>query len=206
MDSLANPFEDKTDGPDLEPHYGEPVELEGRYEIDPISGSKRFQGCWLVLDDGTRYVVAYRPRREHFPFADKRVRVRGRPYTPGRDTQHIMATHLEVHSIELAPGEEPYPHPPDEPPAPAQARSAAELADLVGRWVQVSGVLTWLENDPDGHFGRARLRLADGTDLPASSVPIQQWQAHLEQAVTVTSRLEQCPEGLFLAGPHKIRP
>jgi hypothetical protein len=92
-------------GLDVEPSYGDPVRLEGRYEVDPIAGGKRFQGAWLVLDDGTRYVIAYRPVPGHFPFLSKRVVIQGRPYMPGRDTQHIQAPHLEVQSIELAPGE-----------------------------------------------------------------------------------------------------
>jgi hypothetical protein len=93
---------------DLEPTYGNLVRLTGVYEVDPIPGGKRFQGAWLVLDDGTRYVIAYRPVAEHLQYLEKRVHVEGRTYTPGADTQHIQATHLEVQRIELAPGETPY--------------------------------------------------------------------------------------------------
>jgi hypothetical protein len=179
---------------DLEPSFGEPVELEGVYEVDPIPGGKRFQGACLVLDDGTRYVIAYRPVPEHFRFLDKRVRVQGRPYWPGSDTQHIMMTHLEVHSIELAPGETPYATPPTEPVAPV-ARTAGDLAARDGRWVRVVGTLEAVRSDPDDYLGTARLRLADGTQVQARSIRVAKWTSHVGKPVTVTSRVARSEDG-----------
>ena len=184
------PFE-----PDVEPAYGDPAQFEGRYEVDPIPGGKRFQGAWLVLDDDTRYVIAYRPGSKHFKFLDKRVLVRGRLYMPGRDTQHILATHLEVHSIELAPGESPYLLPPTEPVAPPVARTAAELAARNDRWVQVVGSLKSVRDDPDSFLGISWLRLADGTVVCARNVRMEKWSRHVGEAVTVTSRVTRLDDG-----------
>ena len=193
---------------DIEPAYGDPVQLEGRYEVDPIPGGKRFQGAWLALDDGTRYVIAYRPVPGHFEFLDKRVLVRGRPYMPGRDTQHILATHLEVHSIELAPGETPYLLPPAKPVDPPVARTATELVARDGRWVQVVGTLESVHNDPDGYLGIARLRLADGTEVQARNVRVAEWSRHCCKALTVTSRVARAEDGdlvpFELVGWHAI--
>lgn len=193
---------------DIEPAYSDPVQLEGRYEVDPIPGGKQFQGAWLVLDDGTRYVIAYRPVPGHFEFLDKRVLASGRPYMPGRDTQHILATHLEVHSIELVPGETPYLLPPAEPVAPPVARTATELAARDGRWVRVVGTLESVRDDPDGYLGTARLRLADGTEVQARNVRLAEWSRYCCKTLTVTSRVARTEEGDFvpfeLVGWHAI--
>jgi hypothetical protein len=198
----------RTIGLDIEPTYGDPVQLEGRYEVDPIPGGKRFQGAWLVLEDGTRYVIAYRPVAKYFQFIDKRVRIGGRPYTPGRDTQHIQATHLEVHSIELAPGETPYASPPTEWVAPPLARTAGDLAARDGRWAQVVGTLEALRRDPDGYLGIAQLRLTDSTRVRVCNVPLGEWSRHEGTLVTVTSRVARVegdgPASFELIGWHAI--
>ena len=180
---------------DVEPSFGQVVQLEGRYEVDPIPGGKRFQGVWLVLDDGTRYVIAYRPAPEHFQFLDKRVRLTGRPYTPGADTQHIQATHLEVRSIELAAGETPHATPPSEVVPPPVGRTAGELAARGGRWARVVGRLEWVRDDPDGYLGMAQLRLGDGSQVRARNVPVAEWSHHQGQCVTVTSRVVESEQG-----------
>ena len=102
---LFDTFEASINELDVEPTYDKPVQLEGHYEVDPVPGSKRFQGVWLVLDDNSRYLLAYRPIPEYADFVGKRVVVNGRPYTPGSDTQHIQAKHLRIDTIELTPSE-----------------------------------------------------------------------------------------------------
>ena len=174
---------------DTTPAYGDPVKLEGRYELDPIPGGKRFQGAWLVLDDGTRHIIAYRPVPEHFAYLEKRVLVEGRPYVPGRDTQHVLATHLEVHSIRLAHGETPYLLPPDEPIAPPVVRTSAGLAARNGRWAKVIGTLESVCDSADGHLGLARLRLEDGTEVRARNVRPGEWSCLCGKTITVTSRV-----------------
>lgn len=173
---------------DVEPAYSDPVLLEGRYEVDPVPGGKRLQGSWLVLDDGSRYVISYRPVPEYFQFIDKRVRVEGRPYVPGSDTQQVMTTHLAVERIELAPGETPYSSPPVEVPAPPLAGSIEAIAAREGRWVCVRGALEAVNDDPDGYLGVAVLRLANGERVRARNVGKAEWSRHVGRAVTVTSR------------------
>jgi hypothetical protein len=187
----ASAAEELSDVLNLEPTMGEVTDLEGFYEVDPIPGGKRLQGAWLVLDDGTRYVISYRPIPGHLQFLEKRVRVRGCPYVPGSDVQHIGATHLEVQAIELAPGETPYAEPPTHPVLPPVARSAVELAARAGRWVRVVGTVEAVHDDPDSYFGFAWLRLPDGSSVRARYVPVRAWSAHLGKEVTVTSRLAQ---------------
>ena len=180
---------------DTEPIYGRPVQLTGRYEVDPIPGGKRFQGAWLVLDDGTRYVIAYRPVPEHFRFLEKRVCVEGRPYMPGADTQHIQAIHLEVRNIALAPGETPYAVPPTEPIPPPVVRTASELAARDGRWARVVGRVEAVEDDPDGYLKLARLRLGDGIEVSVGNVLGAEWSRYVGKAVTVVSRVARTGDG-----------
>jgi hypothetical protein len=182
-------------GLDTEPTYGDLVQLTGRYEVDPIPGGKRFQGAWLVLDDGTRYVIAYRPVPEHFRFLEKRVRVEGRPYRPGADTQHIQATHLEVRTIELAPGETPYTVPPTEPIPPPVLRTASEVAARDGRWARVVGRVEAVEDDPDGYLKLARLRLGDGIEVIVRNVLGAEWSQYVGKTVTVASRVVSIEDG-----------
>ena len=179
----------QTDALDIEPSYSDPVQLEGYYEVDPIPGGKRLQGAWLALDDGTRYVIAYRPVPEHFAYQDRRVQVEGRPYVPGRDTQHVVATHLEVHSIQLAPGETPYLLPPEKPLAPPVVRTATELAAREGRWARTVGTIESVHHDPGGYLGLARLRLEDGAEVRARDVRVAEWSRHRGKTVVVTSRV-----------------
>jgi hypothetical protein len=189
---------------DIEPSFDDPVRLEGRYEVDPVPGGKRFQGSWLVLDDGSRYVIAYRPVAAHFAFIDKRVVIHGRPYMPGADTQHMGAQHLQVDTIELAEGETPYTSPPAEPPLPPLARSIADLSPRRGRWVRVVGRLETVEDDPDSYLGLAVLRLADGSQLRARYVPKAAFRRYVGQMVTVISRLDEGDQAPELIGWYAI--
>jgi len=176
-------------GLSLEPSFGQGVQLVGRCEADPIAGSKRFQGIWLVLDDGTRYVLSYRPAAEYLAFADKRVVVQGRPYQPGSDTQHVMALHLAVDAITLAPGEQPHAIPPAAPPPPPLVRTADELAERDGRWAQVVGRLRAVGTDPDGYLGQAEVELADATVILVRGIPLGGWREHVGRLVTIVSRV-----------------
>lgn len=182
--------EDKADGPDLEPTFGPVMHCEGRYEVDPIPGGKRFQGSWLVLDDGKRYVLGYRPITEYYPFVDKRVIITGRPYSPGRDTQHVLASHFQVASMELAPGEVPYAESPTKLPAPPLLRTADAIYARDGRWGQVVGRLIALEDDPDSYFNNAQLQLQGGTIIVARYAAEGLWRPYIGSTITVMSRVE----------------
>jgi len=174
----------------------EPLEtFEAWFDIDRIAGSKRFQGCWLRLDDGARLVIGYRAVPEYFGFVDRRVKVTGRRYTNPPTVQQIGAQHFQLHSIELAPGEQPAVPLPSTLPAPPMVNSAAELLQRDGRWVQLVGTLRSAELRPEDEWGDAVVVLADGTrilvpDIYTSSLN-QRWRPLIGNTVTVTGLLEK---------------
>jgi len=199
-------------GPRTETTYGEECVLEGRYEVDALPGGKRFQGTWLVLEDGRRFVLSYRPDPKRFGFIHKRVRVRGRPYQPGVDTQHISADHFQVMTMDLAPGETPWPEPPLTIPAPPLVQRGDQLA-AAPRWVSVAGRLVSVEKVPDEYFGRAMVRLDDDTAVIVEPVTLSEWDIHIGQVVTVTGPLrrrgeDEEPRGYpyELGRPHAVCP
>jgi hypothetical protein len=198
--------------PRTETTYGEECVLEGRYEVDALPGGKRFQGTWLVLDDGHRYVLSYRPDPARFEFLNKRVSIRGRPYQPGVDTQHISADHLQVITMGLAPGETPWPEPPRAIPHPSLIRRKSDL-DGAPRWVSMVGRVELVEKVPDEYFARAVVILEDGTAVLVEPATKAQWDEHLGEVVTVTGPLYRLPAkaapGEFpfsLGRPHAVCP
>ncbi len=108
-------------------------------------------------------MLGYRPIPQYYPFVDKRVTVTGHPYSPGRDTQHVLATHFQLISMAFAPGETPYAEPPTELPAPPLLRTAEAIYARDGLWGQVVGRLIALADDPDTMFYNAQLELQDGS-------------------------------------------
>ncbi len=70
-------------------------------EIDKEPGGKRFQGVWLVREDGERWVVDYRARDHWKPFEGATVEAVGRTWSP--QGQAISATHFRVHSLRVKP-------------------------------------------------------------------------------------------------------
>jgi len=62
--------------------------------IDAQPAGKKFQGVWLELVDGTRWVVDYRPREVWTWFRDREVFVTGGCYKPTGEA--IGATHFRV--------------------------------------------------------------------------------------------------------------
>ncbi|MDX9722475.1 MAG: hypothetical protein RBU37_17145 [Myxococcota bacterium] len=86
----------------FENSYGELETFMATLKIDATVGSKAFQGVHLEVEDGRSFLVAYRPDERWRSFEDERVQVTGRPYTPGALTQHILAEHFEVQSIDKA--------------------------------------------------------------------------------------------------------
>lgn len=108
-----------------------------RCVIDPVPGGKRLQAVSLVFDDGSSWIAAYRPDPRFWPFADKRVVFTGRPYVNPPHVQSVGGTHVEVKSIELAPGETAYAPAPERLPAPPTVKTLAELKARAGRWSRV---------------------------------------------------------------------
>jgi hypothetical protein len=118
---------------------------------------------------------------------------------PGADTQHIQATHLEVRTIELAPGETPYAVPPTEPIPPPVVRTTNEVAARDGRWARVIGRVEAIEDDPDGYLKLARLRLGDGVEVIVRNVLGGEWSQYVEKTVTVASRVAAITDGETVA-------
>jgi len=137
--------------------------VEGTLEIDRVAGGKRFQGTWLLRDDGGDYVLSYRPDPELFRFVGKRVFAIGQPYRPGPEEQHVEAQHFKLITMVLAPGETPWEPAPTELPPPPRVGTAAGLAAMARRWVVAEGTLTdeWTPDEVGGS-GTARLRLDNG--------------------------------------------
>ena len=82
--------------------YGATETFSAALHIDATVGGKAFQGVWLEVEDGRTFLIAYRPDAWRH-LEGKRVRATGRPYTPGALTQHIMAAHFEVETIDAIP-------------------------------------------------------------------------------------------------------
>jgi hypothetical protein len=68
--------------------------------IDAQPGGKKFQGVWLELADGQRWVVDYRPREVWRGFEGAEVLFSGHCYRPFG--QAISATHFEVERMRFA--------------------------------------------------------------------------------------------------------
>ena len=83
--------------PPPEPEQDAQQELEvllARVEIDDAPSHKRFQGVWLVTEDGQRHVIDYRARPWWLPFDGRRVQAKGVHYSPFG--QAISAPHFRI--------------------------------------------------------------------------------------------------------------
>jgi hypothetical protein len=149
---------DPNDPASFEPTYGERTTVDALYRIDPIRGGKELQAVHLITANAS-YVHAYRPLRSELKFAEKRVRVTGRPFTHSPYVQAVGGEHFDVESIELAPGETPWDPEPTTLPTPAQARSATDAKALSGWYAACHGTL-------DGQT----FTFSDGSTLPATEV------------------------------------
>lgn len=145
------------------PSYGPRVEVEALYLVQPSAGSKRLQATFLRLDDGREWILAYRPVEDGLKFFGKRVAVKGRTYTPSPMVQHVMATHFEIDSIELAPGEVAHDPVPTQLPAPPLARSLEDMGSRMWRWVHVQGKLVeWVEQEPGSKWVDGFVEIKEG--------------------------------------------
>ncbi len=171
------------------PTFGSVVEREGWWVVDPIAGGKRLQAVSLLFDSGESWIVRYRVRPDDLQWADKRVRIKGRPYWPSSEVQHVKATHLEVHDIGLAAGQTAWDPVPTEVPTPPLVRDLASLTPRRGRWVQAAGSLAALVEEEGGWWSNGRLTLADG-ELTLSGIRTS-WATGLilGQQITVLGRV-----------------
>lgn len=173
---------------------------EGRLEIDPIAGGKRFQGTWLVTDGADRFLLSYRPIEEYFAYVDRQVVVEGEEYDPDPRTQHIMADHLRVESMELADGETPIEPVPDRLPAPPLLEDSQRFAERDGLWTQVTGILEQPEPVGVGSAYSGRLRLEDDATLSVGGFGEEEARRHEGQRVTVIGRLNVSEDGTAAIG------
>ncbi len=177
---------------DVRRHAGERARIEGRYEVTPIAGSKRLQPAVIVLADGERLIRSYRPRPEEYRFLDKRVVIVGIARTDAgqpSNVQQVMAPHIEPETIELAPGETPWPTPPTELPSPPLVSRAQDFRGLHDRWVRIAGVLTSVTERPnDSFWSDAVYTLPDGTRVSQAGVATSRWKKHQGTEVTVVAR------------------
>lgn len=178
------------------PTYGDPVEREAIYVVDPISQGKRLQAGTLLFDDGELWITSYRVDPALLQYADKRVVVRGRPYWPSPNVQHVEGTHFELEHIELAPGETAYAEAPAWVPSPPFVRDAAGLAARQGRWAQLVGTLVAVDPIPnESTWTRPRLRLPDGTEVDLGHVAAsrKEWAENVGREVTTLVRVAAAP-------------
>ena len=192
---------------DTENHYASPIDGEGRVEFDPVAGGKMFQGTWLVTR-GSRYLLSYRPDKALLKFANKRVVFKGRPYRPGRDVQHILAEHLHLDQIALAPGEAPWPVEPTEVPPPKTARSKKEVEALSPGWARVVGTIAKIAAS-EQMWTKATLRFDDGSTIDAPSVRREDWSKLAGKRVTVIASVgpERAPAPIVsLDAPRDTTP
>ena len=74
-------------------------EVVATLRIDAEPSGKRFQGVWLELPDGARWVIDYRPRACWLALADQEVVAVGAHYTP--EGQAIRAPHFRVETLRV---------------------------------------------------------------------------------------------------------
>lgn len=191
--TLAEPPSSDDDAPvpepSYEPRFGEPVEREALYVVDPVAGGKMLQAASLHFDNGEVWIRSYRPVAAELQYADKRVVVTGRPYHNSPFVQSVAGTHFELESIRLAPGETARDPIPERIPAPPSVENRAALEARVGLWAQCIGTLDSLEapSDDSPWWGRGTLGLADGSTVVMNSIPYGDGAPQVEQGTTVTA-------------------
>ena len=214
IDELPLPSDDApSEEPDFEPRFGEPVERQALYVVDPVAGGKNLQAASLRFDDGEVWIRSYRPVAAELQYADKRVVVTGRPYTNSPYVQSVMGTHFELTSIALAPGEIAWDPVPERIPAPPVVESRRALEARVGLWAHCVGLLTSLEgpSDESPYWGRGVVELADGSAVSMDAIPLGDGVPLVEPGGTVTVLalvLAPAGEGSLpsLGGPVRICP
>jgi len=79
------------------PDSGQTLDVE--VSIDKAPSGKKFQGVWLVQEDGSRWIVSYRSTPLWRIYDATRVTVTGETYEP--DGQSIDAAHFRVDTLRI---------------------------------------------------------------------------------------------------------
>lgn len=185
------------------PPSTEPDALQGFFDIDRISGGKRFQGSWLELPDGERLVLSYRPLRDYLAYVEKQVVVTGERYQP--EGQAISGPHFRVESMRLAEGETARATVPTSLPVPPLCRDQAAVLDRLDRWAQVVGTLVDAHEIGSRGWYEVVLRLDDGTELRLTefgTMVDHLYRPRFGTRVTITGQLSRADDsgGLRLGG------
>lgn len=163
-----------------EPTYAERTTVIGLLDMARVAGGKRLQPTVLYPDGGGEpLLLSYRPVRAWFGFVERRVRVVGRPWTPGAETQHVNGAHFEVETITLEDGTLP---PELDRLSPATLVDRADGLPDVGRWVRLRGTLKRIE-DVDGRWATGVLTVAGG-EVRLRQVPVSRLRERLGQDIT----------------------
>jgi len=176
---------------DIAAHGGQRVIVEGFYEVDRLGKGKGGYLTWIVLADGTRISRSYGARKEEMGFVERQVRVTGvlTAGPPDPMMQSLMAPHIRVEKIELAPGQTLGPD--TEIPVPPMASSSPALGARVERWVQIVGTIERLDPSTHSFAGRvdAILKLGDGTLVRVEDAVEKSYAPLRGKQVTVIGRL-----------------
>jgi hypothetical protein len=179
---------------DVQHYDGKAVIINGWYEVEPVPGGKRLQAASVVLPDGTRLIHSYRPVKEMFCYINKRVTVRGIVRTDAGEppeVQQVMAPHIAIESMALAPDEKPYDSIPDRIPDLPFIEEKKEMMRWNDRWVHVYGKLVGLKlRYNESIWADAIIRLRDDTRLCVEWVSFSRWNHFLDNEVTVTLLLK----------------
>jgi len=187
------------------PIYEAPVDIEARYIVTPIAGGKRLQAVVLLLDSGATWIRAYRPIVDEYQFADKRVRIKGRPYTNSPYVQSVMGIHFEVEEISLAPGETAFSSIPTTIPIPPKAFTIQEMETRIKMWVHCVGSIQKVDVESSFH-DKVTLLLQDGGEVlvflsknsfqsPATKAELSTW---IGRTVTVLGNVTKNRKGFSL--------
>ncbi|MFN3199886.1 MAG: hypothetical protein ACE366_15930 [Bradymonadia bacterium] len=190
------------------PTYGKRMTFVADYEVTPLPGGKRFQPVLLHRESGlSPFIRSYRPVPEEFKFANRRVEVTGRPYTPSPMTQHVTGEHFEVESITLVPWQTPN-ESVDGIPTPFTVMSAHQIGLRLGRWSRYEGTLKSVDVSPEGEV-TARMHMAeDNAEIiigPVTRGPkrVEKWRPLIGQQVTLIGRA-RADEGGQLRVPGNV--
>lgn len=179
---------------DVKRHHGKKVLVKGRYEVEPVPGSKRLQAVSIVLPDRTRLIRAYKPVKEEFGYINKQVMVIGMVLADDGESSHVqqvMAPHItNIESITLAPGEIPYQTIPEKIPDLPFIEKKEDLAKWENHWIHLYGRLKSVKKREDeSNWANAQFWLPDGTRIIIEWVPFSRWKSFIGNSITITLRL-----------------
>jgi len=162
--SAPTPLEPPVQAPE-----GETITLRAKVDIDDKPGGKKFQGVWLVTEDGNRHVISYRADPWWTDFEGRTVDAVGRPYVPRG--QAIMADHFRLEEMEVV----------DPTPEDPLIKITSER-ELDGKFIEVD----WPKRSKLGGTKAWMFEAKDGTRYWLSDRPEK--LPH-DEPVTITARI-----------------